>query len=186
MPPIRKYQKEDIVDAAYHLVKEEGFRSVNARRIAQELGCSVQPIFHNFSTMEELHLEVYQRICNKYQEYIMKEAVGKQAYKKIGLSYIKFAREYPEFYKILFMQQTGLTADTYMMDNSTSESIIQAGQKLTGFSYEEQKKFHLKVMIFTHGIACFVATRTVEFSDDEIDSLLETTVGELFRGYKEK
>ncbi|MCI9177146.1 MAG: WHG domain-containing protein [Clostridia bacterium] len=40
------------------------------------------------------------------------------------------------------------------MTDSAGDDIIKAGQKLTGLSYEEQKKFHVKVWIFTHGIAC--------------------------------
>ena len=53
MPPIRKFKREDIIDTAYNIVKDEGFGSINARRIAKELGCSIQPIFHNFSTKQK-------------------------------------------------------------------------------------------------------------------------------------
>lgn len=28
-----------------------------------------------------------------------------KAYKKMGISYIKFAKDYPEFFKIIFMQK---------------------------------------------------------------------------------
>ena len=56
--------------------------------------------------------------------------------------------------------------------------------ELTGFSYEEQKKFHVKVWIFTHGIATLLATNTVKMSDKEIDELLETTVRAMLVGTK--
>ena len=48
MPPIRKFKREDIIDTAYNIVKDEGFESINARRIAKKLGCSIQHIFHNW------------------------------------------------------------------------------------------------------------------------------------------
>ena len=38
------------------------------------------------------------------------------------------------------------------MSDSMGEDIIKKGQELTGFSYEKQKSFHVKVWIFTHGI----------------------------------
>ena len=67
MPPTKKFDKETIVATAYTIVKNEGFGKVNARRIAKELGCSVQPIFHNFTSMEELNKAVYEKIYNKYK-----------------------------------------------------------------------------------------------------------------------
>ena len=54
----------------------------------------------------------------------------------------------------------------------------------SGLSYDEQTKFHVKVWVFTHGIACLVATRTVQFTDNEIAELLESTVRQMLVGYK--
>ncbi len=184
MPPIRKISKQDIIDTAYEIVKNEGFSHVNSRRIAKELNCSIQPIFHNFQNMDELNKIVYQKIYEKYQEYMMRGKTLDKSYKQMGLGYIKFAKDYPIFFKILFMQKTNLDAENFVMHDTLGDDIIKAGQKLTGFSYQEQKKFHIKVWIFTHGIACLIATNTIEISDSELDELLETTVREMAKGYQ--
>lgn len=186
MPPLRKFTKDDIVDIAYEIVKEEGFENLNARRIAKELNSSVQPIFHNFSNMEELKSVVYEKIYNTYIGYMKVNENDVKAYKFMGLSYIKFARDYPEFFKIIFMQKTTLSAENFVMADNVGDNVIRTGQKLTGLSFEEQKKFHVKVWIFTHGIACLVATNTVKFTDEEIDKLLENTVLEMLKGYKNR
>lgn len=184
MPPLIKFTKDDITNIAYEIVKEEGFESINARRIASELNSSVQPIFHNFSNMEELKKAVYEKIYNTYMDYMKVDENDVRAYKNMGLSYIKFARDYPKFFKIIFMQKTTLNAENFVMTDTAGDSIIKTGQKLTRLSFEEQKKFHVKVWIFTHGIACLVATNTVKFTDEEIDNLLENTVLEMLKGYK--
>lgn len=184
MPPIKKFTKEAILDAAYTLAKNEGFKSINARRIARKLGCSVQPIFHNFASMEEVNKEVYKKIYNKYKEYMLQNETEENAYKAMGLSYIKFARDYPEFFKIIFMQKTNLDAQEFIMTDSIGEDVIKAGQKLTDFSYEEQKKFHVQVWVFTHGLACLMATKTICFEDEELEQLLRQTVKEMVIGYK--
>lgn len=184
MPPLIKFTKEDIIDISYEIVKKEGFESINARRIANELNSSVQPIFHNFSNMEELKKAVYEKIYNTYMDYMKVDENDVRAYKKMGLSYIKFARDYPKFFKIIFMQKTTLNAENFVMTDTAGDNIIKTGQKLTRLSFEEQKKFHVKVWIFTHGIACLVATNTVKFTDEEIDNLLENTVLEMLKGYK--
>ncbi len=184
MPPIRKFSKEDIINRTYEIVKEKGFKEVNARKIAHELGCSVQPIFHNFTSMEELNKEVYKKIYQKYQEYMQVQENQENVYKQLGLSYIQFASDFPEFFKILFMQQTDLEAVDFIMADSLGDEIIKKGQTLTKLPYEEQKKFHVRVWIFTHGIACLVATKTIQFSEEEISALLANTVRQMLLGYK--
>ena len=41
MPKKKKFQKEEIVDAAYEIVKMHGLNQLNARRLAKKLNCSV-------------------------------------------------------------------------------------------------------------------------------------------------
>ena len=53
MPPKVKITKEDIINAAIEIVKANGEEAINARNIAATLGCSTQPVFSNFASMEE-------------------------------------------------------------------------------------------------------------------------------------
>jgi len=183
MPPKAMFKRDDVLDVAYEIVRKEGVESLNARRIAKELKSSVHPIFRHFKDMEELKNAVYEKIYFKYKEYMLSGIHKEKAYKQMGLSYIKFAKDYPEFFKIIFMQKTNLNAENFIMEDDAGDSVIKTGQELTGLTFEEQKKFHIKVWIFTHGIACLVATDTVKFSDEEIGRLLENTVREMLKGY---
>ena len=61
MPRATKFLKEDIIEAASAVVKKEGLSAINARRVAKELGCSVQPIFYQFETHPEDIPVVYDR-----------------------------------------------------------------------------------------------------------------------------
>lgn len=184
MPRKITFQKEDVLNTAYEIVEKEGFEGINARRIASELNSSVHPIFNHFKDMEELKKAVYEKIYGKYQEYMLSGVNEEKAYKKMGMSYIEFAKDYPEFFKIIFMQKTNLNAENFVMADKFGDDVIKKGQILTGLSFEEQKQFHIKVWIFTHGIACLVATKTVEFSNEEISELLGNTVLEMLKGFK--
>lgn len=186
MPKQMIFTKEVVLDTAYKLVKTEGMESINARRIAKELNASVHPIFRHFKDMEELKKAVYEKIYAKYKEYMLSGVNKEKAYKKMGLSYIKFAKDYPEFFKIIFMQKTNLNAENFIMADSASDAVIKAGQELTKLSFEEQKKFHEKVWIFTHGIACLVATNTIKITEKEISDLLGNTVLELLEGQNKR
>jgi len=185
MPPRRKFKREEIVDIACKIVLEEGFSSLNARRIARELGSSIQPIFHNFSCMEELTDEVIKKAHDKYHELILASKDKEHPYLEKGLAYIRFARDYPEFFKIIFMQESKMDLDEFMKsDVETLENIFSSIIKKFDVSKEDIKNFHIKVWIFTHGLACLIVTKTVNFSDDEVKDLLMNTVQGMFRGYK--
>jgi len=186
MPKQMTFTREIVLNTTYELVRKEGINGINARKIAKQLNSSVHPIFRHFKDMEQLKKEVYKKIYDKYKEYMLSGINEEKAYKKMGLSYIKFAKDYPEFFKIMFMQQTKHNAENFVMNDSMGDNVIKVGQKLTGLSFDKQKQFHVKVWIFTHGIACLVSTKTINFSDKEIDELLEKTVLELLSGLKKE
>lgn len=186
MPPAKKIEKDDIIKVAYKIADKENFENINARRIAKELGCSVQPIFHNFASMEELKDATIEKIHSTYEQYMKKGAEEKNAYKGMGMAYIRFAKEHPNFFKILFMRQTNLTTSNFIRADDTGNDVIKMGQELTGLNKKEQIEFHTKVWIFTHGLAMLVANNTCDLSQEEISKLLGETVVEMLIGYKQK
>ncbi len=186
MLPTRKYSREDIVDAAYNVVSAEGMADFNARRIAGEIGCSTQPIYHNFSSMSELRDAVIQRAFDFYMEYIEKGMQTERPYLGSGLAYIRFARDNPRLYELLFMNKSDLSAYDFVFLNDKDQRIINVGKAFTGLSEEEQREFHLKVWVFTHGLAALEASQTVNFTDEQIEQLLITATREMLIGYKEE
>ncbi|MCM1371265.1 MAG: TetR/AcrR family transcriptional regulator [Clostridium sp.] len=181
MPPIKKVQRADIIEASLKILKTEDISSINARRIAKELNCSVQPIFYNFKNMQDLKNEVFKRIYSIYETYMIDGSKQEQAYKGMGIAYINFARNYPNYFKLIFMSETNLTSNNYI-DNDND--IIEKGMQFTGFDFEKQKGFHLKVWIFTHGLATLISTNTVKFSEKEVEKLLQESVYEMLMGIK--
>ena len=66
MPKAMKYSKEEVVQVAYEIVKEEGIEGINARKIAKKLNASVHPIFNHFENIEELKRVVLEKIIETY------------------------------------------------------------------------------------------------------------------------
>ena len=58
MPAVRKVSKEQIIDAAVEVLRDDGFSAINARSVAKKLGCSTQPIYFSFKNMDELKAEL--------------------------------------------------------------------------------------------------------------------------------
>lgn len=180
----KKVLKPDIIQAALKLAETESLDSLTARRLAEELNCSVQPIFYNFATMDELKAAALDTMYQIYLDYMAEGSSSELPYKGMGLAYVRFARDYPSYFKNLFMNRTDHNLAAFIDQDVADATMIQHGMKFSGLDKNSQKHFHLKVAVFTHGLATLVATGTVQITDAEVDALLASTVRELLAGHK--
>ena len=93
MPPKIKVTKQDILQTATELVRQNGESAINARSIAKALNCSTQPIFSNFASMEELRTILLAQAQAMMQDYIERETASGlyPPYKASGMAYFRFA-----------------------------------------------------------------------------------------------
>ena len=176
MPPVRKITKEDIIKKSLSIVNEEGLTSLNARRLAKELMCSTQPIFSQFKNMEELNSAVVDEIYHIFDKYMLKENYNHLVYKDIGLNYIHFAKEYPNYFKILFQSDKKLKARSFVELTGPSKRIFETIQKQVHEVLNNRKeviKFHIKMWFYVNGIANLVSNNTCEFTDIDLDNFLK-------------
>ena len=104
MPPKPKVTKESIVNAAFEILRKEGIDKINARAVCERLNCSTQPIFWHFKNMEELKDETIRKAKDLYNEYIQTALKEPLPFKAAGLAYIKFAKDEPLLFSLLFMK----------------------------------------------------------------------------------
>ena len=91
--------------------------------------------------MDDLKKEVYKKINNVYKSYMFQKD-SEESYKNTGMGYIRFARDYPEFFKIMFMKETNRNTNDFIDVDNIGDEIIEIGQKFTRLSKEKQKEFH--------------------------------------------
>ena len=171
MPPKIKITKNEIINTALSLVRECGTEALNARNIAASLGCSTQPIFSNYQSMDELRTDVNHAAYEKYLEYLKRESEsGKYpVYKAYGIAYIRFASEEKELFKLLFMSDRSGTAASTSPDFTASVKIIMQSN---GLSEEKATLLHLENWSFVHGIATMLATSFLDLSWELISDML--------------
>ena len=54
MPPKAKFSRDEIVEAALTIVREDGIQALTARSLGDRLGSSARPVFTVFQNMEEV------------------------------------------------------------------------------------------------------------------------------------
>ncbi len=172
MPPRGKIQREAILKTSLEIVRENGIEKLNARTLAKRLNCSTQPIFYQFKNMEELKSAVFESALEIFRTYMLEIPKDSYRYKEMGKNYIKFAKNEPQLFQLIFMHNTNLSPEEFMCNEKSYMDIATEIAKQTNLSQDQIKKFHLKMWIFTNGIACLVANHTCHFTDDQIDHLL--------------
>ncbi len=172
MPPKAKFTREEIILAALNLTREKGIAAVSARGLAARLGSSVKPIFGLFQSMEEVRLEVLSAAKARYQEYLQGDMAQGQypPYKASGMSYIRFAREEPELFKLLFMRDR--SQERIQEDAGEIKPLLELIKKDNELSDEAARVFHMEMWIYVHGIATMLATSYLDWDLEFISEAL--------------
>ena len=176
MPPKSRVTREMIVDAAMGIVREAGLEALNARAIAQKLGCSTQPVMYHFATMEDLKHVVYSRVDRFHTEYLMRCPDDQDPILSIGLNYIRFAVEEPQLFRFLF--QSGYAEENSLLEMVDSEELIPvlaAMREGAGLSMQKTRNVFIIVALFAHGYASIIANNHLEFDEKLIAEHLERT-----------
>lgn len=183
MPPKARLTKAEIVSTALDIIRESGENALNARSLAGRLSCSTQPIFSNFVNMEGLKEDVSLAAYELYLKCTECEISSGEYpyYKSTGMAYIRFAKDEPELFRLLFMSaercEIPIMADSFMEEN-----IIPVLEKNLEISKEEAKLFHLEMWIFVHGIATMFAT---SYCDIEWE-LVSEMISDVYLGIVER
>ena len=174
MPTKIKISKDMILDAAFEIVRKDGMEKLSNRELASKLKCSIRPIYYQFENVEEMQKELYLKIEQYFYKFILDNMVKEiPKYKQVGINYIKFAKKEKKLFQTLFMSDTGLTPDAFVLkagkDYKEIEKLVRIS---TNLKDDDIKDFHTKMWIFCHGIATLVANGTVKLTDNQIQELL--------------
>jgi AcrR family transcriptional regulator len=175
VPPVQRFSRNDIIKTAISLLRKGGIAEITARGLGAELGVSSRPIFTAFRNMEEVHRETTLAVRAIYNGYVEKGLAEKPAFKGVGKQYIRFAREEPRLFELLFMKagETPFTLDNVLPAiDDNSERILASIQNSYGLTRAQSYRLYQNMWIFTHGIACLFATGVSSLSEDEVSNRL--------------
>lgn len=182
MPPAQRITKEAILEAGIALIRTHGVDALNARAIATSLACSTQPIFSNFPSMDALKAALIERAEEIFLSSMETQiADGKYPpYKASGMAYIRFAKEEPYLFQLLYMR------DRRKEPTDTSsplfEQMSHLVQEKTTLDRSRAQWMHVENWGFVHGIAVMLATHYFEPDEELISSMLT----DVFQGLKQR
>lgn len=166
--------KQDIINAAFAILQEEGIEQVTARKLAAKANCSTQPIFRIYKNMEELTEELFTRACEFFQDYYAgfpRQTVT--PFVNLGYAYIKFAEEHKKLFKFVFLSSERFGRSMYDLVNGSRGNVSREIQAAAGQGCENASELFMKMWIFIHGAACMALTGDYDLSESETVQLLK-------------
>lgn len=173
MPPKEKVSKVRVSDTAFEMTREYGFASVTARKLAERLGCSTQPIFRAYENMDELRCDLFYKSADFFIEKMLSQKSRNPAYMSLALSYIDFAKEEKNLFELIAsVDDFGTRTIEEFLKSDEGSRILK---KITGDSDSSSKKkqeLFTMFWMFVHGMAALIAGNRVDFSDREIKTYI--------------
>ena len=171
MAPKNKFKREEMVAAAVAVVQKGGEEALTAKALAEALGTSTQPVFTCFGTMEALKAEVYAAAEQIFNRYALAGLQQKVPFFGYGVQYIRFAREEPELYRILFLTKRAgnTTMNTMQRMSNAIQPVLMRVYKLTAI---QANRYFRDVWLTAHSLATLVVTGNCPYSDGEIAKIL--------------
>lgn len=167
MPKVSTITKEIVLDAAFEIARTSGFSSLSARSIAQNIGCSTQPIYWIYDNMEILRHDVVQRAINYLNEIISSYHQTGKPFADLGLGYIYVAHKESLLFKAIYIENI---ANIKLSDFPKNIMITNSLAITEKTDYIDDTA--TKAWIFAHGIASLVTVGMMVYNSEKIEKML--------------
>lgn len=186
MAPKNKFTREEMMAAAVQVVRKNGAASLTAKSLAEELGTSTQPVFTCFGTMDTAKAEVYAAVEQMFDNYLAEGLKEKISFFGFGMQYIRFVREEPELYRLLFLMRpddlgTGAFATMRHMQELVRPSLVETYH----ISEQEADHYFRDLWLVVHSLSTLIVTSECPYSDKEIGQILTGFSVSIFKAIKE-
>ncbi len=186
MPPKQKITKEDLLEHAFKIAEEKGIDAVTSRSVAKSAGCSIQPVFSHFPTMEELRQATFDYACNKFVQEILAFEKLPDFLPRTTKWVLDLARNKPNLYHMLYLSNSfkGNTLLDVMMNFESNKKMIAKMTELYGLEEDACKDILLRSCLFLMGIGTMICVNHMDFSDEQAALMMKQTVADMVQGAK--
>lgn len=184
------FTKEKVVEAAFAMVREQGWSTVTARSIAKRLGSSTMPIYSSLRSMDEIARAVWEKATRLQLDY-QTRAYTDNAALNIAIGYVAFAKNEPRLFRFMYAERPASVTEEEIARGvqamreqpGMNRSVLDALGKIPS---ELRSPLAFRTWIFTHGLATLVSGGSLDIPEERIRSLLEEAGGAFYVFFEQK
>ena len=128
-PRNTQFSKDDIVEAAFALVREQGWQGFSVQAVAKAIGGSTMPIYSSFANVRELEDAVAWKAFALLKERLLHVWTGDKWIDQ-AISWVKFAEEEKHLHRIIW-------------DGRNLELYVKCGEEMNRFISHELADYPL-------------------------------------------
>ncbi len=169
MPPKTVLTRERIINGAIRVVRESGHESLTARSVAGALGCSTQPIYSVFGSIDALLDATVDRALEIALNHALPTPDPESEFLGIGLAYLDFSRSEPNLFQLLMTKgRERLTPSAAEWPFHRLTEQMRRDSVLATLPDERLQILLKNMFIYTHGLAALApAQPTAEDLENE-------------------
>lgn len=186
MPRKTQFTADEIIEAAYSLVKKNGWEGLSVTGVAKKIGSSTMPVYSYFDNLEKLKDAVVIRGWEKLKAYEARSYTG-DVWIDHSMGYIKFAMAEKNIFYCMF---DGRNIELQRkMSISHWYYLIEFLEDYEGFKGLESEQIFLirySRALFTHGLATSATANWGKFLQIEgmIENLVAAGSRAVLEGYR--
>lgn len=187
MPPRQKITKNMLLEQAFKIAEEQGIMAVTSRSVAKALGCSIQPVFSQFPTMEELRQATFRYACDIFVSDVLAFEDRPDFFKQVTNWVIDLARNRPNLFHLLYLSD-GFSGNNFlevMMGFESNKKMISKMAELYHLDENRCKDILFRSCLFLIGISTMICVNHMEFSNDQVEKMMKQTVSDMVNSAKE-
>ncbi len=169
MPAVVELSKDRVVEVAVKIVNEEGWDSVNVRKLASKLGISTKPLYRIYKNMDEIKEDIYKEISKLYDEFLTSRIDSKKALLTLCIANVEFAQEYKNLFISLFLSNNlKWQSIENVLDEKWNQGVIINLVNKHGLKFDEAKNLFMNLWLYASGLATLIATNDIKMDEKEI------------------
>ena len=175
-----KFTKDYLINGGVEFVRQNGIEQLNVRNLARFMRCSTQPIFRNYTSIEEYKLDLKKALHNRYKNYIYENTDKNNYLFTTCYSYALFAKIEPNIFRALFITSlAGSRTVDEVINSSWNQETINYATKEYNITKENAERLYRHLRFYTHGIATQLSCDSIILTEEELHKLIEETIEKL-------
>ncbi|MCR5733527.1 MAG: hypothetical protein K6G22_02875 [Lachnospiraceae bacterium] len=183
MPPKIKVSKEQVLNTAFDMTREAGFNALTARKLAERLNSSTQPIFRVYESMDTLREDLFYKCVEFFGEKLEASVTAfEPAYYSMSLKYVELAlSEYNLFDLIASVDRFENNEWGAYLKKGETEGITDSFPDSSKLTAEQKTELLNMLWIFTHGLAVMMAGKRIIVDEDGAGLMIKRAYDGFFK-----
>jgi AcrR family transcriptional regulator len=171
MPPKQRFSSEDVIDAAFEIVRRHGWQGLSARSIAKELNASTRPIYDHLQSMKNIEKGVVEKALACFVDYIAQDRTGDKWLDQ-ALGYVLFASKEKHLFRCINDEE-----HIHFQKEFARQHWVKLGDQLADderfHNMPEAVKNRIRVVrwFFLHGISYLASSGWMELPESATDTV---------------